>query len=218
MKFYTLALLACLASVSNSSALADFYQTWPNGGGWVSQSAHVAPDAYISSFCMIGDGVTIGARARLVDSTIQGNVVIGADSSIERSQLQGDVQVGKSSKLTDSQVQGSVVLGDRAVLQRSSVGGELSVGAGVSIIDSRVSGMLRGTIGDHVTISSTRIDFPGTHRLSLTVAANAQVQGCKFSPETGLLATDAELRIVGSINGVTSLIRSGTVVVLPSTR
>lgn len=111
----------------------------PNGGGWVADTARVAPSAYVGPHAVVmghaevTDQVRIDGTAWLENATVQDRVVIDGNANVFGGQFAGDAHVTGNAVVNDCNVRDKALLGGTALLHGGAFGGTIVVGGDAEI-------------------------------------------------------------------------------------
>ncbi len=143
----------------------------------------IAADAVFEGTVVLGGRVSIGAGARISDSTIGDGSVIGAGSQIRRSVLWSAVTVGSQSVLDEAILQTGVRLGDNVSLMERTIVSELCrIGSNVTVkTNCRI--WPRKRIEDGATVSSSIVWGEQYNRELFTDAKVSGLTNREITPE-----------------------------------
>ncbi len=143
----------------------------------------IDPQARLSGRVVIGDRVSIGPRADVVDSFIGSGSVIGHDAQVRRSVIWSAVSVGARAQLSETIVQSGTRLGDDVVLRERSIVSELCrIGERVSV-QSGCRIWPHKSVEDGALVSSSIVWGEQYNRELFTDAKVSGLTNREFSPE-----------------------------------
>lgn len=142
----------------------------PNGGGWVANTAKVAPSVYVSStsevfdYAEINGHVIIRGKCRIFgnaridgDITILGHVIIQDNVRISgRATIDGRIDIKNAVCVYGtSSIRGEVILNNNAVINESVVAGWGSISDRVSVFSSTLNGDF--CLCNHVAVNTSTL-------------------------------------------------------------
>ncbi|MEO0095976.1 MAG: glucose-1-phosphate thymidylyltransferase [candidate division WOR-3 bacterium] len=122
------------------------------------------PEDIIEANLLILEDIETSNQGTLVDSVLNGRIIIGEGTKIEKSMIRGPAVIGKNVIIKNAFIGPFTSIGDNAVIQNSEV--ECSVimeGAKIKNLNKRID---RSIIGRNVTINQTN-NSPRCHRFYL---------------------------------------------------
>jgi mannose-1-phosphate guanylyltransferase/phosphomannomutase len=88
---------------------------------WLGKDTMVSPRASFSGCVIIGDGTKIGPRAKLFNSVVGANSIIGREAELNRVVAWDGVSIGPQSKLSESIICAGAVVGEDAVVEEKAI-------------------------------------------------------------------------------------------------
>ncbi|MEW5702870.1 MAG: sugar phosphate nucleotidyltransferase [Candidatus Zixiibacteriota bacterium] len=143
----------------------------------------IAADARLSGTVVLGDRVSIGPRAQIVDSVIGPGTVIGQGAMIRRSVLWSAVSVGMGCDLNEAVVQSGARLGGKVTLRERTIVSEMCrLGENVTVQPNcRI--WPRKTVEDGARVSSSIVWGEQYNRELFTDAKVSGLTNREMTPE-----------------------------------
>lgn len=165
----------------------------PNGGGWVSNSATVAPSVYVGPNAIVRGNANISGNVRIEDNAwvesavVKDNVVISGNANIFFGSYSNNVTVTDNAILNHCTVSGNVTAKGNALEWGVTLGGEVVVGGDAEISTCSTTGVYLQT--PHFNNGRTNCDAKGA-----TDPSNIDIN----APITQF--TDAQMAILDPVN------------------
>ncbi len=122
--------------LDNNLKLGSFGTRLEKNGAiiWLGKDTMISPRASFSGTVIIGDRTRVGPRAKIFNSVIGANCIIGREADLNRVTTWDNVSIGPQSKLSEALICKGAVIGEEALIEENAIiSDDASVGDGARI-------------------------------------------------------------------------------------
>jgi len=124
---------------------------------WIGKNAMISPRAIFAGTVIVGDSVKIGPRAKLINSIIGKNSIIGREAELNRLVAWDNVSIGPRTRASEAIICTGAVIGEEAVLEENVIISEYAQVGDQAIIKNSVKVWPQKVVESGATLSSSLI-------------------------------------------------------------